>query len=330
MEIDKLSAMILDSKQITAESTIEDHFDGISDLSLNPQDSSVIAASSFDKTISLYDLTMQKETVRLKGHEKGVWTVNFHPSSNQLLSGGNDNTVLLWDPFSNKIIQKMNIHKRTIYDVQFSKTGNYFASCSKDIICIWDIKNLSKPIDTITERGGKLKDFVYCLNFIDEDKKLITGFIDGTLILHQIGESFEKNYTMNIESKPRYGVNTEDVYNRSIFSIEKFKNDDNKFVLSHSDGSVHIYSYESGKLKLKDRFHNFTERVLNARTNYDDSKIIACGRDRNAKIWEINNHDRIEYILCGHTGSISSALFAFEDKVVTGAYDCQIKIWKLN
>ena len=75
-------------------------------------------------------LEKNKETASLKAHTKGVWTCDFHPTKNELVSGGNDNTVILWDVSSAKPIKTLSGHSNAIYDVQFSEDGKLFGSCS--------------------------------------------------------------------------------------------------------------------------------------------------------------------------------------------------------
>ena len=57
--------------------------------------------------------------------------------------------------------------------------------------------------------------------------------------------------------------------------------------------------------------------------------IIACGKDRNYAIWNINTHIKIKYALSGYTGVISFCHFVKIGKnniVFTGSYDNTIRI----
>lgn len=90
----------------------------------------------------------------LDKHTKGVWTCDYSPTNSLLLTGGNDNKVILWDTKTYTPINTISAHCEVIYDVKFSQNGKLFASCSKGMICIWDVDNLKEPIATIK---GKIR-----------------------------------------------------------------------------------------------------------------------------------------------------------------------------
>ena len=330
-ESNYLNELISNSKQIEAHCIIDNHIYGISDICLNNQNKDILAASSFDSTISLYDLNTTKEISLLKGHSKGVWTINYQPKSNLLLSGGSDYISYLWDTSSNKQISKFEIHKNNIYDVQFSQQGNLFATCSKDCICIWDMKNMNKPIDLIKESKGELKDFIYCCNFLEDEEHLLTGFIDGSLIIHKLHNKLENDTLINIPAQVKFGKDSDDVYNKSIFGIEFLNKQKNLFLLTHSDGSVRVYKYNKDKnnVSLIDKYYYFTDAVTYAQTNENDTKIIASSKDRTGEIWEYGNHSKISYSLIGHKNVVSSALFYGNNKAITSSFDNTVRIWNV-
>ena len=328
MNTSVLSKLISNSKQINQSKIINNHFDGISDLSISAVSQPTLAASSFDTSISIYDLGTQKEIKSLKSHTKGVWTCDYHPTENQLVSGGNDNKVILWDTSSGNPIHTLTNHLNAIYDVQFSGDGKLFGSCSKDLICIWDVSNLSKPLDTI-KRQYENNSFIYCLNFYDNDKKIITGFIDGTIILHPINQASSSDTTLSLPCDYPTYTQEEDQYAKSVYSIIKFHNINNRILISHSDGSVRVYDIQGNDLKLKDSFYYFTSSVTCAKLSKDDKRIVACGKDRTAQVWKIDTHEEIDYTLSGHKNVISCTDFVNDNMVVTGSYDNTIRIWNL-
>ena len=48
--------------------------------------------------------------------------------------------VKLWDLKTQSCIETLKNHDRAIYDVQFSTDGKLIGSCSKEMICIFDIQ----------------------------------------------------------------------------------------------------------------------------------------------------------------------------------------------
>ena len=329
MKTDVLSSLISNSKQIDASHSLQTHFDGISDLSLPSSLPNTLIASCFDTTLSQYDLTTFKETSLLRGHTKGVWTCDAHPSSSTLISGSNDNTIIYWDLRSSQPLHHLKTHSNAIYDVQFSSDGRYFASCSKNTICIWDTNNLSKPVDTLRQDKDN-NGFIYCINFFDNDSKVITGYVDGTVILHSF-KSNEDDVMLTLKCDyPSYEQEELD-YAKAVYAIHKFRNGkSNSIILSHSDGSVRLFDIVGNALKQRDAFYYFTSPVTCANCSLDDKRLIGCGKDRTAEIWKINTHSAIDYTLSGHRNIISACDFVSDNVVVTGSYDCSIKLWTLT
>ena len=65
-------------------------------MSFSP-DGKRIVSGSFDKTRKVWDAQTGQETLTLKGHEGGVWSVSFSPDGKRIVSGSRDNTLKVWD-----------------------------------------------------------------------------------------------------------------------------------------------------------------------------------------------------------------------------------------
>lgn len=248
----KLGTLISKSKQIYSSFKFADHAEGLSDFSQSFQNKNIVYATSFDSTVSVYDIHSTKSLSVLKGHTKGVWSCSTNPQSNQLLTGGNDNKIILWDCKQNTPIQEINKHNEVLYDVQYSSNGKYFGSCSKGLICIWETSKLNEPIKTLKYDIHDQNSFIYCLNFLDNDTKIITGFIDGTIIISEINSDKLDKYTLP-NMKAEFYKEAQGDYSNSIYSLTKFKLSD-KIIVAHSDGSVRIFNAANNKFDLVDTF----------------------------------------------------------------------------
>ena len=337
MDMSILGSLIAHSKQIQCTSLIKDHFEGISDISVSPFNEYKACAACFDKTLTEYDINKSTQICRLTGHESGIWTCDYSPIQDGLVAtGSSDSTIKLWDIHSQQCINTLKNHDKSIYDVQFSTDGKYLGSCSKETICIYDTKNYKEPLEII-EVPTKNPDngFIYCLNFTENNKSIVTGFIDGTIFAHRIGTGIEDDIKFHLLPNYIETYKEDEEYSKCVYSLAKFHMDDSKIMLSHSDGSVRIYEMDldSRKMKLKDQFYYFTSPVTCSDSSSDDKMIIACGKDRSCEIWNIDTHKEIKYTLSGHTGVISACHFVKNGKndiVITGSYDNTIRIWNLK
>lgn len=342
MKMDSISLAfkIQNSKQIKPVQTIYDHHDGISSLASSTFLPQNVLVGCFDKTLSEYDINSFRQIKKMQGHTGGIWACDYSPvKQNFAVSAGSDTLIKLWDTNSAKCVETLKAHNSHIYDVKFSQDGKYIASCSKEIINIWDTKNLNKPIDIVNLRRQNPQDgFIYCVNFLNDSQSVISGFIDGTILVHNIGSSMDDDKSnLNTEIVPDYieKYKQDEEYSKSVYAIHKFHNKESRIALTHSDGSVRLYDIKMQEKKVKkvDQFFYFTSDVTCCDTSSDDKTIAACGKDRSCEVWKLNTHDKIDYTLTGHSGIISSCVFIKNNKnniIVTGSYDNKIRIYRLE
>jgi WD40 repeat protein len=148
----EISYLIWNCKQIKPIQTFKDNLLGVADFSQNNLQPSEVTTVSFDQSIRVYDIEKMKNIKTFEEHTAGVWTIDYANKSELFLTGGNDNQIILWDSKSHKPVSRNSHHSNTVYDVQFSTNDNLFASCSKGEICIWDLKKLESPLQTIKGR----------------------------------------------------------------------------------------------------------------------------------------------------------------------------------
>ncbi len=90
-----------------------------------------------------------KNINHLNNHKSGIWTCDYSNISPSFITGSSDKSIIMWDTNSYKPTSVINYHEHNVYDVRFSESGNYFASCSKGKVCLWDVKKLDKPMFVI-------------------------------------------------------------------------------------------------------------------------------------------------------------------------------------
>lgn len=81
----------------TCLATFHNHKNTVQACKFSP-DGLRFATASRDMTVKLYDLRMMAEQTTLKGHNKEVCSLDFHPLHHDLLvSGGSEGAMLFWD-----------------------------------------------------------------------------------------------------------------------------------------------------------------------------------------------------------------------------------------
>lgn len=140
---------------------------------------SVVASSSEDGSIKIWDWELGELERTLKGHTKAVLDLDFGGTGSEILlaSCSSDLTIKLWDPqneYSN--IRTMTGHDHTISSIRFTPSGTHLVSASRDkCIRIWEVKT-GYSVRTI--RGHS--EWVKTVSLSTDSQYILSGGIDQT------------------------------------------------------------------------------------------------------------------------------------------------------
>lgn len=199
------------------------HRDSVYALAFSP-DSRLLASTSYDHMIYLWDPVTGKQVKPLKEHTDSVFDLAFSPDGKWLASGGADRTVKLWDVATGKRIHTLGSSTEGVNTVAFHPSGKYVAASGFDrTIRVWDISGnepqeihaviaheetilrlayspdgrwlvstgwdkLAKIWDAKTMEQKQVipnqSDWVLCLSFSPDGKKLSFGRYDGSVSIY--------------------------------------------------------------------------------------------------------------------------------------------------
>ena len=120
------------------------HRDCVYALAFAPN-SQLLASTSYDQMIYLWDPATGKQVRPLKEHTDSVFDLAFSPDGKWLASGGADRTVKLWDVATGRRIHTLGSSTEGVNTVVFHPSGKFVAASGFDrTIRIWDLSG-SEP-----------------------------------------------------------------------------------------------------------------------------------------------------------------------------------------
>jgi WD40 repeat protein/serine/threonine protein kinase/DNA-binding SARP family transcriptional activator len=211
--------------------TVETVWNGVTDAAFSP-DGSLLATSSDDLTINIWDATTGEKLHTLLGHMpgpanvppfEGVVAIAFNPEGTTLLSAGADGTARLWDVHNGDLILKIDAHPGSVVtDVDFSPDGNNFVTSGFDgTAIVWDVTS-GESLKILSGHSGPVMSVAYS----PDGQYIATGGDDGTARIWDAGTG---GILLNL-----YG------HTLGLLEVE-FSPDGKYLATSSQDGTVRFY-----------------------------------------------------------------------------------------
>ncbi|MBH8573444.1 PD40 domain-containing protein [Nostocaceae cyanobacterium CENA369] len=287
---------------------LEGHSGRVLSVSFSPN-GQILASSSADKTIKLWDVATAKEINCFKGHNGYVRSVKFSPDGKTLASGSDDKTIKLWNVFRTKKISILKGHSDKVYRISFSPDSKTLASSSFDrTIKLWNVAT-AKEIRTFRGHSGK----VYGISFSPNGKTLASGSDDKTIKLWDVATGKELRTL-----KDRSG---------EIYSVS-FSPDGKTLASSSFDNTIKLWDVATGKAIRS--FKGHSDYVTSVSFSPDGKTLASSSFDQSIKLWDIATAKPIQN-LEEHSGEVHSVTFSPNGKTLaSSSADNTVKLWDVT
>jgi WD40 repeat protein/serine/threonine protein kinase len=270
------------------------HTDTVMDPAFSP-DGRILATSSADSTIILWDVETGTVIRRLTGHEDWVNRVAFTPDGQKLLSvsgnflitalpipglGTRDASVRLWDVASGEEIRRFGAqgegHMGPVISLAVSPDGRYAVSGDTyGLIILWDITT-GEEVRRMETPG----DWVCSLAFTP----------DGSAILSALGKpsigGTGATSTLAVMWDVQTGERLRDFIGHTNVVVAVAASPDGRTALTGSaDLSVRLWDLETG-LELQ-RFTGHDDWVFDVVYSPDGRRAISGSTDHTARVWDL-------------------------------------------
>jgi len=157
----------------------EEHTNSLEVIKFSPVQAQRFATGSHDHSIKLWDVERNASVSTLKVHEKGVWSLDWHPNGKMLASTSPDGHIVITDVDSGKAIKKIKASFDIGYYVEFAENS--------DLLVASGLNGKLELFNTGSWTLQKSADFpnviVYNARFDEDQAAIVTCDSAGTLAI---------------------------------------------------------------------------------------------------------------------------------------------------
>lgn len=239
------------------------HSDSVFCMAFNPANSQQLISGSVDKTIKIWDLTLQRVTHTLIGHEDIVFALAVHSQGQTLMSGGKDETLKLWNLQTGELIRTVAAEYWVRNILVGAETDTFICGGKQAAIQIrhWETGEIIRQIGT--ESDGNLS-----LDISSDQQFLLSCGTGGIIrVWHlETGELIRR-----IQSSSGY--------------CGAISPDNNLIAVGSDDNTISLFSMKTGE-ELQTLTGHKKWGVKSLFFSTDGYSIISGGGDGMIKVWK--------------------------------------------
>ncbi|MBC8238612.1 MAG: WD40 repeat domain-containing protein [Helicobacteraceae bacterium] len=176
--------------------TLPMHIDAVNDIVFSC-DGNLVATCSYDKKISLFNLTMMTQKYKLKAHSDPVMKMTFI-GHNRFFSVDKNNQGIIWNLRNAKVITRLDgIHDDVTQVITAEENQFLFLATALGYVLVYDLKTYEQ----LSKKYIKVGSSITSLVFDEKSKELILSCNDGNVSVYNIYEGEEHINTLLREQR---------------------------------------------------------------------------------------------------------------------------------
>jgi len=277
--------------------------DGITNVTFSPVSPQFLLASSWDKTVRLYDISSNTQRVtythpmpvldcafkdqagvvsggldniikafdintqqgRVVGrHENAVKCVEYSSDNNVIVTGSWDGSVKVWDERSQSPCVGTHTQPDKVYTMDMVGEVLVVGTAGRKV-WVWDLRNMASPLQ---KRESSLKYQTRCLRCFPNKTGYVMSSIEGRVGVEYFDQvESQKKYAFKCHRVKENGI--ENIYPVNAVSFHK---EHNTFATGGSDGFVNIWDgYQKKRLC---QFHRYPSSIASLAFTVD-GRVLA-------------------------------------------------------
>ncbi len=177
--------------------TLPVHVDTVNDITFS-SNKNWVATASYDRKISVFNLSMMRPKHHLKAHSAPVMKIKFI-GQNRLISVDKDSKAIVWNIYLGKVIARLDGIHDDVTQITMDEDKKFlFLGTALGYILVYDLNTYEQ----LSKKYIKVKSSITSLEFDNINNHLIVSCENGDLLFYNIYEG--ENHIKNLLKEKKY------------------------------------------------------------------------------------------------------------------------------